>query len=208
MMPDRGQSAKKFKPNDLPKPAQNSAKILAQLKNCPFGVNVYQSRSKKQPITEKEFTEIMAVINQKWLEQSGFGENLRIEGSEWHKNRGIILCQDEFSRKWIQASIDEIAIGARFFKAWSTGDTGDVIDVSVILGPALDKCPDPRVVISKALENAGIAASNIEVVNVASSNEGRRVGMLLDGQTVQAIQTKNGKIFAGLTQLNFRINDF
>ena len=79
MMPDRGPSAKKFKP-DLPKPAQNSAKILAQLKNCPFGVNVYQSRSKKLPITEKEFTEIMAVINQKWLEQSGFGENLRIEG--------------------------------------------------------------------------------------------------------------------------------
>merc|ERR1712008_627769 len=54
MMPDRGQPAKKFKPNDLPKPAQNSAKILAQLKNCPFGVNVYQSKSKKLPITEKE----------------------------------------------------------------------------------------------------------------------------------------------------------
>ena len=80
MMPDRGPSAKKFKPTDLPKPAQNSAKILAQLKNCPFGVNVYQSKNKKLPITEKEFTEIMAVINQKWLEQSGFGENLRIEG--------------------------------------------------------------------------------------------------------------------------------
>ena len=80
MMPDRGQPAKKFKPNDLPKPAQNSAKILAQLKNCPFGVNVYQSKSKKLPITEKEFTEIMAVINQKWMEQSGFGENLQIEG--------------------------------------------------------------------------------------------------------------------------------
>ena len=79
MMPDRGPSAKKFKP-DLPKPAQNSAKILAQLKNCPFGVNVYQSKNKKLPITAKEFTEIMAVINQKWLEQSGFGENLRIEG--------------------------------------------------------------------------------------------------------------------------------
>ena len=79
MMPDRGPSAKKFK-HDLPKPAQNSAKILAQLKNCPFGVNVYQTKSKKLPITEKEFTEIMAIINQKWLEQSGFGENLRIEG--------------------------------------------------------------------------------------------------------------------------------
>ena len=79
MMPDRGPSAKKFKP-DLPKPAQNSAKILAQLKNCPFGVNVYQSRNKKMPITGNEFTEIMAIINQKWLEQSGFGENLRIEG--------------------------------------------------------------------------------------------------------------------------------
>jgi len=204
MMPDRGPSAKKFKP-DLPKPAQNSAKILAQLKNCPFGVNVYQSRNKKMPITGNEFTEIMAIINQKWLEQSGFGENLRIEGSEWHKDRGIILCQDEFSRKWIQASIDEITIGNKFFKAWSTGDTGDVIDVSVILGPALDKCPDPRVVISKALENAGIAASNIEVVNVGYVNGGRRVSMLLDGQTVQAIQAKNGRIFAGLTQLNFKI---
>ena len=99
-------------------------------------------------------------------------------------------------------------IGTKSFKAWSTGDTGDVIDVSLILGPALDKCPDPRVVISKALENAGIAASNIEVVNVTSSNEGRRVSMLLDGKTVQAIQAKNGRIFAGLTPLNFRINDF
>ena len=57
-------------------------------------------------------------------------------------------------------------IGTKSFKAWSTGDTGDVIDVSVILGPALDKCPDPRVVISKALENAGISARNIEVVNI------------------------------------------
>ena len=205
MMPDRGQSAKKFKPTDLPKPAQNLAKILTQLKNCPFGVTVYQTKSTKYPITEKEFTEIMAEINQKWIEKSEFGENLRIEASEWHKDRGIILCQDEFSRKWIQASIDEITIGGRFFKAWSTGD---VIDVSVILGPALDKCSDPRVVISKALENAGISASNIEVVNVTSSNEGRQVDVLLDGKTVQAVQAKNGKIFAGLTQLNFRINDF
>lgn len=205
MMPDRGQSAKKFKPTDLPKPAQNLAKILTQLKNCPFGVTVYQTKSTKYPITEKEFTEIMAEINQKWIEKSEFGENLRIEASEWHKDRGIILCQDEFSRKWIQASIDEITIGGRFFKAWSTGD---VIDVSVILGPALDKCPDPRVVISKALENAGISASNIEVVNVTSSNEGRQVDVLLDGKTVQAVQAKNGKLFAGLTQLNFRINDF
>ena len=105
-------------------------------------------------------------------------------GSEWHKDRGIILCQDEFSRKWIQASIDEITIGNKFFKAWSTGDTGDVIDVSVILGPALDKCPDPRVVISKALENAGISASNIEVVNVTSSHEGQQVDVLSDGQTI------------------------
>ena len=70
----------------------------------------------------------------------------------------------------------------------------------------MDKCPDPRVVISKALENAGIAASNIEVVNVGYVNGGRRVSMLLDGQTVQAIQAKNGRIFAGLTQLNFRID--
>ena len=205
MMPDRGQSAKKFKPTDLPKPAQNLPKILAQLKNCPFGVTVYQTKRTKCPITEKDFTEIMAEINQKWIEQSEFGENLRIEGSEWHKDRGIILCQDEFSRKWIQASIDEITIGGRFFKAWSTGD---VIDVSVILGPALDKCPDPRVVISKALENAEISASNIEVVNVTSSNEGRQVDVLLDGKTVQAVQAKKGRIFAGLTQLNFRINDF
>ena len=203
MMPDRAQSAKKCKPTVLPKPAQNSAKILAQLKNCPFGVSVYQSQSTKYPITKKEFTEIMAVINQKWIEQSGFGENLRIEGSEWHKDRGIILCQDEFSRKWIQASVDEITIGGRFFKAWSTGD---VIDVSVILGPALDKCPDPRVVISKALENAEISASNIEVVNVTSSNEGRQVDVLLDRKTVKAVRAKNGRIFAGLTQLNFRID--
>jgi hypothetical protein len=99
-------------------------------------------------------------------------------------------------------------IGTKSFKAWSTGDTGDVIDVSLILGPALDKCPDPRVVISKALENAGIAASNIEVVNVTSSNEGRRVSMLLDGKTVPGILAKNGIIFAGLTQMKFWINDF
>ena len=78
MMPDRGQSAKKVKPTDLPKPTQNSAKILDRLKNCPFGLSVYQTKSKKYPITKKEFTEIMAVINQKWIEQSGFGENLRI----------------------------------------------------------------------------------------------------------------------------------
>ena len=80
-----------------------------------------------------------------------------------------------------------------------------LIYVTVILGPALDKCPDPRVVMSKALENAGIAASNIEVVNVGYVNGGRRCSMLLDGLTVQAIQAKNGKIFAGLTQLNFKI---
>ena len=43
----------------------------------------------------------------------------------------------------------------------------------------MDKCPDPRVVISKALENAGILASNIEVVNVTSSNEGRQVDITL-----------------------------
>ena len=206
MMPDRGQSAKKVKPTDLPKPTQNSAKILDRLKNCPFGLSVYQTKSKKYPITKKEFTEIMAVINQKWIEQSGFGENLRIEGSG-HQDRGIILCQDEFSKKWIQACIDEITIEGRFFKAWSTEDIGDVIDVSVILGPALDKCPDPRVVISKALENAEISASNIEVVNVTSSNEGRRVDMLLDGKTVQAVRAKNGRILAGLTQLNFRIGN-
>merc|ERR1711935_551512 len=154
-----------------------------------------------------EFTEIMAVINQKWMEQSGFGENLQIEGSEWHKDRGIILCQDEFSRKWIQASIGEITIGNKFFKAWSTGDTGDVINVSVILGPALDKCPDPRVVISKALENAEISASNIGLVNVISTNEGRQVDVLLDRKTVQAVRAKNGRISAGLTQLNFRIDE-
>ena len=47
-----------------------------------------------------------------------------------------------------------------------------LIYVTVILGPALDKCPDPRVVMSKALENAGIAASNIEVVNVGYVNGG------------------------------------
>ena len=117
------------------------------------------------------------------------------------------MKEDEFSRKWIQACIDEITIEGRFFKAWSTEDIGDVIDVSVILGPALDKCPDPRVVISKALENAEISASNIEVVNVTSSNEGRRVDMLLDGKTVQAVRAKNGRILAGLTQLNFRIGN-
>ena len=50
---------------------------------------------------------------------------------------------------------------------------------SLILGFTLDKCPDPRVVISKALENAGILASNIEVVNVTSSNEGRQVDITL-----------------------------
>ena len=54
----------------------------------------------------------------------------------------------------------------------------------VILGPTLDKCPDLRVVISKALENAGISASNIEVVNVTSSNEGQQVDVLSDGQTI------------------------
>ena len=30
--------------------------------------------------------------------------------------------------------------------------------------------------------------------------------MLLDGQKIEAIQAKNGKRFAGLTQLNFRID--
>merc|ERR1711935_633010 len=67
-------------------------KILAQLKECPFGVNVYQSHNKKLPITEKEFTEIMSTINQNWMvEMDTSEEKLKVEGSEWYKNRGIIL---------------------------------------------------------------------------------------------------------------------
>ena len=45
----------------------------------------------------------------------------------------------------------------------------------VILGPTLDKCPEPRVVISKALENAGISARKIEAVNITVITEGKKV---------------------------------
>merc|ERR1719189_684422 len=66
-----------------------------------------------------------------------------------YKNRGIILCQDEFSRKWIQSSIEGVQIGGRQFKAWGVGEAGDVVDVTVLLGPVLDSCPDPKDVIIK-----------------------------------------------------------
>merc|ERR1711894_120536 len=69
-------------------------------------------------ITEKEFTEIMGTINQNWMvEMETSEEKLKVEGSEWYKNRGIILCQDEFSRKWVQKSIEGVEIGGRQFKA-------------------------------------------------------------------------------------------
>merc|ERR1719219_1908551 len=155
--PKKSKPEKKAKkPAELPKPTQ-SVKILAQLKECPFGVNVYQSHNKKLPITEKEFTEIMSTINQKWMEEMDTSEEkLKVEGSEWYKNRGIILCQDEFSRKWIRNSIEGVEIGGRQFKAWGVGDAGDVVDVTVLLGTVLDSCPDPKDVIIKALKNSEV----------------------------------------------------
>ena len=77
--------------------------------------------------------------------------------SGFFKTRGVILCQDDFSRKWIRENIDQIEIEGKNFKAWFTGERGDVIDATVILGPALDKCPEPKDVIYRALGNAGNA---------------------------------------------------
>jgi len=180
-------------------------KILAQLKECPFGVNVYQSHNKKLPITEKEFTEIMSTINQNWMvEMDTSEEKLKVEGSEWYKNRGIILCQDEFSRKWVQKSMETIEIGGRQFKAWAVGEFGDVVDVSVFLGSALDSCPDPKDVIVKALKNSEVEFEKVEVVNVTKNDKGRLVNLLMDGKCINTLKfKKNGKIFAGLAELKF-----
>ena len=76
---DRGDKRQK-RQNEPPKPPP-VVKILKQLKECPFGVNVYQSHSKKLPITEKEFTEIMGTINQNWMvEMETSEEKLKVEG--------------------------------------------------------------------------------------------------------------------------------
>jgi len=192
------------KPAELPKPTQ-SVKILAQLKECPFGVNVYQSQNKKLPITEKEFTEIMSNVNQKWMDVMDTSEEkLKIDGSEWYKNRGIILCKDEFTRKWITESIEGVQIGGRQFKAWGVGEAGDVVDVTVLLGSVLDSCPDPKDVIMKALKNSEVEYEKVEVVNVNKTEKGRMVNLLMDGKCVNTLKfKKNGKIFAGLAELKF-----
>merc|ERR1711874_743893 len=192
------------KPAELPKPTQ-SVKILAQLKGCPFGVNVYQSQNKKLPITEKEFTEIMSNVNQKWMDVMDTSEEkLKIDGSEWYKNRGIILCKDEFTKKWITESIEGVQIGGRQFKAWGVGEAGDVVDVTVLLGSVLDSCPDPKDVIMKALKNSEVEYEKVEVVNVNKTEKGRMVNLLMDGKCVNTLKfKKNGKIFAGLAELKF-----
>ena len=66
----------------MPKPTKTLVKILDQLKNCPFGVNIHESKERKNPISAEEFTEIMSEINQNWFEQmDASSQSLKIEGT-------------------------------------------------------------------------------------------------------------------------------
>ena len=58
--------------------------------------------------------------------------------------------------------------------------------------------------ITKALENSGIPAGNVEVIDVNKTKDGRLVNLLMEEKVANALKEKNGKIFAGLAPLAFR----
>ena len=58
--------------------------------------------------------------------------------------------------------------------------------------------------ITKALENSGIPAGNVEVIDVNKTKDGRLVNLLMEEKVANALKEKNGKIFAGLAPLTFR----
>lgn len=181
-----------------------TSSVLDSYKKSPFGVSIYEGQDVQKPLTQDDFTEIMSNINQCWMEQN---VPLKIGGSEWNDNRGIVLCQDEFSRTWIKKHVEEIKLesSGKVFRAWDKDqDPGEFFKATVTLGMALHKCPDPQEVIKKALDNAAIFG-HMQVADVTPNFDGGRiVHVLLDASVSRGLRSKRNKVFAGLAELEFK----
>lgn len=172
---------------------------MEKRKHCDFALDVHSGQETKMPLSPSDFVEIMSDINSKWLET---GVALKIQGSEWHTSRGIILCEDEFSREWIKKHVEEMTLeGGKTFKAWNKTDGWRA---TVKLGMAFAKCTDPELVISKALQSAGIENAKVDVTNVKPLGGERIVYCEFNKEVAKVVKEQGSKIQAGLSTLEFR----